>query len=188
MSNSYTRSNTNYNNNNKEKFVRTNHKIRNQYCRIIEEGKQPSIIPTFDAIQYAQSLDQDLIEIGYDKVNNCSICKLGDYSKFMYEQKKKDKQAKKQARANVVELKTVQMSLTIDTADKERMIKHAKEFLAEGNKVKISLRFRNRHESKNMTMAKDLMKEVLSSFDGIAALDADPYISGRELACVIHRV
>ena len=175
-------------NDKKEKFVMTNYKIRNQYCRVIEDGKTPRIMKTSEAIAYAESLGLDLVEIGYDKVNACSNCKVLDYSKFMYEQKKREKIAKKKARANVAELKSLQFSITTDDGDKSRIISHAREFLAASNKVKLSIKFRNRREMANINMAKDLMKAILGNFDGLAVLDSSPSLSGRELACIIRKV
>lgn len=170
-----------------ERHVRTNYSIRSQHCRIIEEGTTPRTLKTSDAIAYAERLGLDLVEFGYDKGNNCSICKVIDYSKFMYEQKKKEKLAKKQARANAVELKTLQFSLTTDFSDKQRIIEHAKEFLLNGDKVKLSIRFRNRRETANLSLAKDQMKEILASFDGIAMLDSSPALNGKELACILRK-
>ena len=174
-------------NDKKEKFVRTNYKIRNQYCRVIEDGKAQQIMKTSEAIAYAESLGLDLVEIGYDKANACSNCKVLDYSKFMYEQKKREKMAKKQARANAAELKSLQFSLTTDEGDKSRIISHAKEFLAIGDKVKLAIRFRNRREMANINMAKDLMKAILGNFDGLAVLDSSPSLSGKELACILRK-
>lgn len=173
--------------NSTDKNIRHNYSIRSSYCRIIENGKALDIMKTLNAIEYAENLGQDLIEIGYDKVNNCSNCKLGDYSKYVYELKKKEKTAKKLARANAIDIKTVQMSLTTDVADKDRMVKHAIEFLNNGDKVKISLRFRNRRELENIDLAKDLMKEVLSKFDRIAVLDSNPSLNGKEMSCILRK-
>lgn len=174
-------------NNQKERTVRVNYSIKNTYSRVIEEGKAPIIMRTSEAIKYAESLDLDLVEIGYDKANNCSNCKICDYSKYIYEQKKREKEAKKQARANKVEIKSVQFSLTTDVADKERMINHAKEFLNEGDKVKLAIRFRNRREMTNIDLAKTLMKEILTSFNDLAMLDSTPTLNGKELSCIIRR-
>ena len=173
--------------NSSNKIVRHNYSIKNLYCRIIENGKALDIMRTSDAIAYAENLKQDLIEIGYDKVNNCSNCKLGDYSKYMYEMKKKEKTAKKLARVNTVDIKTVQMTLTTDVADKNRMIKHAIEFLNAGDKVKISLRFRNRRELENIDLAKELMKDVMNQFNGIAVLDSNPSLNGKEMFCILRK-
>lgn len=75
-----------------------------------------------------------------------------------------------------------------DDNDKLRQISHAKEFLAEGEKVKLSIRFRNRRESAKLDYAKSVMKEILTHFDGIAALDSAPAVSGREMSCILRSV
>jgi len=168
--------------------MRVNWNIKNTICRVIEEGQAPRMMKTKEAIEYAENLGLDLIEIGYDRNNNCSNCKIADYSKWMYEQKKREKNAKKQARANKVDVKSVQFTLTTDVADKNRIISHAKQFLADGDKVKLSIRFRNRRETENISLATSLMKEVLQAFDKLAVLDSKPSMSGKELSCVIRKI
>lgn len=177
----------NTDNKKKDRKINVNYNIRSPYCRVIEEGCEPKIMKTYAAIEYAESKDLDLIELGYDKVNRCSNCKIGDYSKFIYEQKKREKQAKKQARQAQVDIKSIQFSLTTDTADKQRFIEHAKQFLTEGNKVKVAVRFRNRREMNNLDLAKTVMKEVLIELDEYAVLDSIPALNGRELSCVLRK-
>ena len=171
----------------REKFVRHNWKIKASQCRVIEEGQSPTIMNTRDAIEYAQSKGLDLVEVGYDPRSGISTAKVCEYGKYMYEMKRREKQAKKQARANAIELKCLQMHLTTDTADYERMVEQAKSFLNEGDKVKLSLRFRGRRELSNMNYAKELMKGLLSRFDGLAVLDSPPVLNGKELSCVIRK-
>ena len=77
--------------------------------------------------------------------------------------------------------------MTTDTADYERMVEQAKSFLDEGDKVKLSLRFRGRRELSNMNYAKELMKGLLSRFDGLAVLDSPPALNGKELSCIIRK-
>lgn len=166
---------------------RINWNITNKYCRVIEENKQTRIMPTSDAIEYAESLGLDLVEIGYDKNNNCSNCKVCDYGKFVYEQKRKEKMSKKQAKASQSELKCLQMSLTTDIADLNRLVEHAKEFLENGDRVKISLRFRNRHESENINFAKDILKNTILKFNDLAVLDSQITLNGKELSCVLKK-
>lgn len=171
----------------RDRAIRTNWNIKSSSCRVIEAGKPPKIMPKNAAVEYAQSKGLDLIEIGFDKANGCANCKIADYSKYIYEQKKREKEVKKQARASKVNIKSVQMSLTTDTADRSRLIAHAKQFLAEGDKVKLSLRFRNRRESANLEYAKTVMKEMLNEFNGIAVLDSVPSLAGRELSCILRK-
>lgn len=169
------------------KIVRVNYNIRNEYCRVIEEGIAPRIMRTSEAIEYAESKGLDLVEIGYDPANRCSNAKVIDYGKFCYENKRKEKLAKKQARENTPEVKSIQFSLTTDSADMERQINHAKQFLADGDKVKLSIRFRNRREGANTDYTNGLMNDILSRFDGIAVLESKPSVNGREYSCILRK-
>jgi translation initiation factor IF-3 len=173
---------------NKEKFIRYNWKIKAKQCRVIEENKQPIIMETKAAIEYAQEKDLDLVEVGYDYKTGISTAKICDYGKYIYELKRKEKLAKKQARANITEIKCLQIHLTTDTADLERIINQAKSFLENGNKVKLALRFRGRRELSNMDYAKDIMKKLLAHFEGLAILDSQPILNGKELSCVIRKI
>ena len=169
------------------KIVRVNYNIRNEYCRVIEEGGSPRIMKTSEAIKYAESKGLDLVEIGYDPANKCSNAKVIDYGKFCYENKRKEKLAKKQARENTPEVKSIQFSLTTDIADMERQINHAKQFLADGDKVKLSIRFRNRREGTNTDYTNGLMNDILSRFDGIGVLESKPSVNGREYSCILRK-
>lgn len=171
----------------KNKFVRTNWNIKCAYCRIIEEGTAPRIIRTADAVEYAQSKGLDLVEIGFDKENHCVNAKVIDYGKFCYDQKRKEKAAKRAARENTPDLKSIQFSLTTDDADMTRQLNHAKEFLSRGDRVKIAIRFRNRRESANADLSKKLMSSILAEFNGIAVLDSKPSVNGREFSCILRR-
>lgn len=171
----------------REKFIRYNWKIKAGQCRVIEDGKPPTIMNTRDAVEYAQSIGFDLVEVGYDPRSGVSTAKICEYGKYVYDIKRREKLAKKQARANTAELKCLQMHLTTDTADYERMVEQAKSFLAKGDRVKLSLRFRGRRELSNIGYAKELMKGLLSRFDGLAVLDSQPALNGKELSCIIRK-
>ena len=80
----------------REKFVRHNWKIKAGQCRVIAEGRPPTIMNTRDAIEYAQSKELDLVEVGYDPRSGISTAKVCEYGKYMYEMKRREKQAKKQ--------------------------------------------------------------------------------------------
>jgi len=158
----------------REKFIRYNWKIKAERCRVLEDGKAPVVMSTRAAVEYALGMGLDLVEVGYDPRNGVSTAKICEYGKYVYEIKRREKQAKKLARANSTELKCLQMHLTTDTADYERM-------------VKLSLRFRGRRELSNMDYAKELMKKLLTRFDGLAVLDSKPTLNGKELSCVIRK-
>lgn len=185
--NKYPKSTYNKDNKSNIKKYKINWNITNKQCRVIEDNKRPVIMQTSAAIEYAQSLGLDLVEIGYDKSNNCSNCKVCDYGKFIYEQKRHEKMIKKQAKAMKSELKCLQMSLTTDIADLNRLVEHAKEFLKNGDRVKISLRFRNRRESENINLAKDILRDTVMKFDNLAVLDSQISLNGRELSCILKK-
>ena len=170
----------------KREVTYTNYNIRAPYVSVIQDDRRPVVMKTKDAIADAESQGLDLVQIAYDKQNHRAVCKIIDYGKFKYEQSKRAKDAKRQARANAVDIKQVQFSVTTEDADKKRLIAQAKGFLAEGDKVRLVIRFRNRRESQKLDYAKEVMKGLLSSFDGIAALDSAPAVSGRELSCVLR--
>lgn len=183
---SYNTEKTNSSKNQKSKFVRTNYNIRCAYCRVLEDGMAPQIMPTKNAIEYAQSKGLDLVEIGFDSANHCVNAKVIDYGKFCYEQKRKEKAAKRAARENTPDLKSIQFSLTTDENDMSRQLDHAKEFLSRGDRVKIAIRFRNRRESSNMSLAKDMMIRILDNFSEIGIIESTPALNGREFSCILR--
>ena len=173
-------------NNNKE-IAYTNYNIRGFKVRVIESDRT-SVMDRDDAIALAKQQKLDLVQISYDKEAKMPVCKIIDYGKFKYEQSKKDKVAKKQARANLVDVKTVQFSITTDDNDKNRLISQAKEFLNAGDKVKMTIRFRNKRESQNIDFAKSVLRSILEEFNGIAVPDSNVVAANKEISCVIRKV
>lgn len=175
-------------NNKKNKVEKTfvNYNIRGTHVRVIFDNQPAKILSIDDAINLAESQNKDLVQISYDKTSRLAVCKIIDYGKFKYEQQKREKNAKRQARANEIDIKTVQFSIMTDDNDKQRLIKQALKFLDEKDKVKISIRFRNKRESQNVDYAKTVMKDILSNFEYIADLDSVPSVSGREFSCVLR--
>ena len=168
-------------------MVLVNYNVRCAYVTIIGEPDSPRVMKTSDAIREAEARGLDLVQISFDKASHRGVCKIIDYGKFRYEQSKREKEAKKQSRANAAEVKTVQFSIMTDDADRDRQVEKAKKFIADGDVVKLTIRFRNRRESANLNYAKDIMKKLLSNFDGIAQLDSAPALSGRELSCMLRK-
>lgn len=174
-------------NDKREKFVRHNWKIKAQQCRVVEDGKPPRIMPTRSALEYAQGQGLDLVEVNYDYKAGISTCKICDYGKFMYDMKRREKDAKKQARAAAVDVKCIQISLTTDTADLDRIIRHGREFLDAGDKVRLALRLRGRREMANMKAAERVMAGVMERFKDVAVVEQPMSLSGRELSCVFKK-
>lgn len=170
------------------RLVHVNWSIKSPQCRVIQdEGGQPRLMPTRDAIAYAEEKGLDLVEIGYDKANRVSICRICDYGKYQYEKKRREKEQKRAAKAGQVDVKSVQISVATDSADLDRFESRVLEFLAEGDNVRISLRMRNRREMANVEFAKQALKGFVQRFEGKAALASGPAVAGREITCVLRK-
>ncbi len=117
-----------------------NEGIRSQEVRLVGEEGEPKVIPTIDALKMARERELDLVEISPNQ--DPPVVKIIDYSKFKFEQLKKAKEAKKKQK--VIHVKEIKMRPNIDSHDFEHKIKHAKEFLDGGDKVKFTLMFRGR--------------------------------------------
>ena len=163
-----------------------NEKIFAKSVQVISaDGQNLGVMETSAALNMAYDAGLDLVEIAYDKANACSNCKFLDYSKFVYEQKKREKEAKKQARANEVDVKEMDFSIRIDSGDMETKVRQIKKFLEDGDKVKIVVKLLRR-ESKLKDYAISTMKSVISKLDGLAEFDSMPSANGNILTCVIH--
>ena len=173
----------------KEIKVFTDYDIFQGKVRLVVEGEKPRVIERDAAIELAHSEGKNLVQIAYNKNDfPHSICKIIDYSKFKYEQKKKEKEAKKAARIAAGDVKEITFSIRIDDGDKKTKIEHIKNFLNEKNtKVKIMIRL-TRREMNLLGMAKDLMHDILNNFDGVAELDSNPTFNSGIMSCVIRPI
>ena len=118
-----------------------NDEIRDREVRLISEtGEQLGIMSAREALGKAEEASLDLVKIS--PTANPPVCKLMDYGKFKFEQAKREKEARKNQR--VVEIKEVRMSPGIDVNDFNVKLRNAQKFLAEGNRVKVTVRFRGR--------------------------------------------
>ena len=123
------------------KELQINEEIRDKEVRVIDsDGSQLGIMPVHQALEMAYARNLDLVKIAPQA--KPPVCKIIDYGKFRFEQAKREKEARKNQR--VVEIKEIRLSLNIDTHDFNTKLGHAKRFLEDGNKVKVSIRFRGR--------------------------------------------
>ena len=121
--------------------MQINEEIRDKELRIVtESGEQLGIMSSKDALKEAEKRNLDLVKIAPQATP--PVCKIMNYGKFKFEQAKREKEARKNQ--HTVELKEIRLSLNIDTHDFETKANHAKRFIEEGNKVKVSIRFRGR--------------------------------------------
>lgn len=147
--------------------IRVNNAIRVPQVRVIDpEGKQIGILPIEEALRQAQAAGLDLVELAPDA--NPPVCKIIDFKKYLYEQKRKERQARKSSRAS--ELKEVKFRLTIDKHDYEIKLRHIREFLEEGYKVKVTFIYRGR-EKAHLEFGERLANQIIKDLENVAQID-----------------
>lgn len=129
------------------------------------------------ALELAISQGLDLAEVA--PTSNPPVCKILNYGKFKYEQKKKAKQAKKNQTVTI--LKEVQFRPQTDTHDVDFKVKHIKRFLEEGDKVKVSVRFRGR-EASHADLGHVLLKQIIDMVGNLGIVEANPKMEGKILS------
>ena len=155
-----------------------NEEIRDSEIRLISSGgEQLGIMSAAQALEIAVEQDLDLVKISPQA--NPPVCKLMDYGKFRFEQSKREKEARKNQ--HVVEIKEVRMSPGIDVGDFNTKLKNAQKFLSEGNRVKVSVRFRGR-EMAHTEIGRDLLLKFAEQTGEVAALEKEPKMEGRSMS------
>ena len=155
-----------------------NDEIQDKEIRLIgADGAQLGIFSAEEANAMADEQGLDLVKISPNAVP--PVCKIMDYSKFCYEQKKREKDNRKNQK--VVEIKEIRMSPSIDTNDLNTKIKAAQKFLADGNRVKVSVRFRGR-EMAHTDIGEKLLMDFAEACSEIAAMEKNPKLEGRFMA------
>ncbi len=158
---------------------RKNERIRAPEVRVIgHDGKQVGILNTRDALRLAQQQGLDLIEVSPG--TRPPVCRITDYGKFMYDQGKKQKDHK----PHTSKLKEVKFRPRIEQHDYDTKLRHAEEFLYEGNKVKLTLSFRGR-EMEHKDLGFDMIKRVLADLVHVGLPDQSPRLMGRNIALTI---
>ena len=141
------------------------------------DGAQLGIMSAREALEKAMEQGLDLVKISPTAVP--PVCKLMDYGKFKFEQQKREKEARKNQR--VVEIKEVRMSPGIDVNDFNVKVRNAQKFLADGDRVKVTVRFRGR-EMAHTEIGKDLLLKFAEQCAEVATLDKDPKLDGRHMS------
>ena len=155
-----------------------NEEIRDKELRIIgNDGAQLGIMSAAEANAMAEEQGLDLVKISPNATP--PVCKIMDYSKFCYDQKKREKDAKKNQK--VVEIKEIRMSPSIDTNDFNTKVKAALKFLGDGNRVKVSVRFRGR-EMAHTNLGEKLLLEFAEACAETATMEKNPKLEGRFMA------
>lgn len=155
-----------------------NEEIRDKEVRLVgETGEQLGIMSAQEALAKAEEAELDLVKISPNATP--PVCKLMDYGKYRFEQAKRDKEARKNQ--HVVEIKEIRMSPGIDVGDFNVKLRNAQKFLAEGNRVKITVRFRGR-EMAHTEIGRDLLIKFAQSCAETANMEKDPKLDGRHMS------
>lgn len=155
---------------------RTNHMIKVPEVRLVGENVEPGIISTIEAQKIAHSQGLDLVEISPGATP--PVCRIIDYNKFLYEEKKKKKEMK--AKAKTSEVKEIRFTPNTDDHDFEFKVKHAEKFLKDGDKVKAHVQFKGR-----AIMFKErgelLLLKFADSLKDVGALEGLPKMEGKRM-------
>ncbi|MBP3623266.1 MAG: translation initiation factor IF-3 [Oscillospiraceae bacterium] len=155
-----------------------NEEILDKEVRLIgDQGEQLGIMSAQEALKIAVERELDLVKIAPG--SNPPVCKVMDYGKFRFEQAKKEKEAKKNQR--VIEIKEIRMSPGIGENDFNTKLKNGQKFLTDGDRVKVSVRFRGR-EMAHTEIGEQLLKDFAAKCADIANLDKNPKLEGRNMS------
>ena len=155
-----------------------NEEILDKEVRLIgDQGEQLGIMSAQEALKIAVERELDLVKIAPG--SNPPVCKVMDYGKFRFEQAKKEKEAKKNQR--VIEIKEIRMSPGIGENDFNTKLKNGQKFLNDGDRVKVSVRFRGR-EMAHTEIGEQLLKDFAAKCADIATLDKNPKLEGRNMS------
>ena len=165
----------------KDISLRTNEQITASEVRVISSnGKQLGIISIREALYHAEDEGFDLVEVSPDA--KPPVCKIVDYGKLKYKEQKSKKEAKKKQKT--IEVKEIKMRPGINKHDYEVKIKALSKFIADGNKVKVSLRFRGR-EMEHQNLGMELLKKLTEEVSEYAKIEIPPKPEGKQIMMVL---
>lgn len=160
---------------------RINDRIRAREVRLIGEGgEQLGTLPLFKALETAREQGLDLVEVA--PAANPPVCRLIDYGKFKYEQAKKDREAKKHQKN--VQLREIRMSAKTDDHDVDFKTRTAERLLKDGDKVKVTIRFRGR-EITHPNLGRDLLDHIYGRLKLVGSIEKPPGMEGRTMTMIL---
>jgi translation initiation factor IF-3 len=145
-----------------------------------EKGEQLGIMPISQALEMARRQDLDLVEVA--PTATPPVCRVLDYGKYKYEQSKKEREQRRSQKVSL--LREVRMRPKIDTHDFDAKTRTVRKLLGEGDKVKITVRFRGR-EITHPEIAWGLLQRMTESLQGVAAIARQPVIEGRSMTVIL---
>ena len=164
-----------------KKFIRINERIRSPEVRLIgPDGSQLGVVPIQKAQEIADQHELDLVEVAAQA--NPPVCRIIDFSKFKYDQEKKEREAKKHQKQS--RLKEIRLKPNIDDHDYQTKVNHAISFLKKKDKVKISLFFRGR-QMEHMELGRKIVDRFIIDTQNDGQLEKQPLLEGRIISLVI---
>jgi len=147
---------------------------------VIKPDEEHEIVDIDRAIEIAESFSMDLVEVAPGA--RPPVCKVIDFGKFMYEKKKKEKEAKK--KQHTIQVKELRFRPTTDDHDLEFKTRHAREFLEGGDKVKATVQFRGR-DMLYTEQGEELLNDLAESLDDISKIESNPTMEGRRMIMIL---
>lgn len=167
----------------KEKEMYINENIRAKEVMVIgPKGEQLGVKPIADALTLANYAGFDLVMINNNGAT--PVCKIMDYNKFKYENKKKQKENIKKQRENNLEIKEYRLSVTIDIHDFNTRVKNSSKYLEKGHKVKVSIKFKGR-EMAHPELGKEVLDRFAKEVESLATPEAAPKMEGRFMTMML---
>ena len=158
--------------------TRINERIRiRQVLLIDEKGEQQGVVETREAFRRAQELGLDLVEVAPN--NRPPVCKIMDFGKYKYDKKKKQKHVK------ASKLHEIRISPSIDIGDLTVKINKIKEFIADGDKVQVNLKFSGR-EIVHKDLGRQKMQQIIDSLGPIAKVERSPFVEGKHMTMILN--
>jgi translation initiation factor IF-3 len=161
--------------------VRINEGIRVREVRVVSpDGEQLGIMPIAQALELARQRDMDLVEVAAEAVP--PVCRIMDYGKYKYQQARRQKDARK--KQSTVQVKEVKLGPKTDTHDFDFKAKHVRRFLEEGNKAKVTVRFKGR-EMAHTELGWKMLSRMAEHLADIAVIESHPRLEGRMLSMIL---
>ena len=160
-----------------------NEQIRAKEVQLIgENGEKLGVLSLNDALDKAEEKKLDLVLVAPN--GNPPVCKIMNYGKYKFEQAKKEKEAKKKQK--IAEIKEIRITPNIEEHDFGFKAKNARKFLEDGNKVKITVRFKGR-EVNNSKLGEDVLNKFIENLEDIASVDKKPKLEGKNMFIMLSK-
>ena len=164
-----------------KRFIRINERIRAREVRVIDdEGRQIGILPPYEALKLAREKNLDLVEVS--PTAQPPVCRIMDYGKYLYQQEKKEREAKKHQKT--ITVKEVKFRINVDDHDYETKKNHVLRFLEEGDKVKATIFFRGR-EMTRTGLGREILERLIKDVEQKGMVEFRPRQEGNTLHAIL---